>query len=220
MPTRNAEASIIEIIQKMIKEGQSEAAIIKTLKELGVEPAQAQNLLRLGQANTFAVIEGDLAKLVKVQVEKERESLKRNIREEVEKTVEGSQQKVLSTAIQELQAYERDIESQRSSFQERMQETIGKVSFLSEKVKEKLNELGSAVRQVQFDMDELKVRGIGARNKYISYMLIVLGVVFALVDLYLLINSFQSTLLSVDSMIIMVVLAMVSITMLFVSTLI
>ena len=38
------EASIIEVIDKMVREGESEEKIIKTLKDLGVEPEKAKRL--------------------------------------------------------------------------------------------------------------------------------------------------------------------------------
>ena len=127
---------------------------------------------------------------------------------------------MLASAISSLQDYERDMENQTQSFRAQTNDNISKVNQLSERVKEKLNELGSAVRQVQIDMDELKVRGIGTRNKQISSLLAILGVAFALIDLYLLLTTYQSAAASIDSIITMVLIALTAITMLFVSTLI
>lgn len=217
---KNTETSIIEIIQNMVRQGESEAAILKTLKELGVDPEQAKKLLLLGEADTFALLRGDIVKIVRENVQKEKTDLKNFINQEVKNQTSGSEQKVLKTVITDLQQYEKDIENQSKNFQEDMNENINRVSFLSERVKEKLNDLGSAVRQVQVDMDELKVRGIASRNKYISWMLIMLGIAFALIDLYLLMTTFNATVTSVDSLIILIIIGMISVTMLFVSTLI
>jgi len=214
------EKSIIEIIQKMIKAGESEAAIVKTLKELGVDAKKARRLLLIGEADTFALLKGDIAKIVRANVEREKDSLKKFLADEVEKTSKESERNVVSTVISDLQTYEKDIDQQRETYREGINENISKVSIVSERAKEKINELGKAMRQVQIDMDEIKLKGLASRNKYLSSTLIVMGIAFAIIDLYLLTNSFQSTQTSVDSLMIMVLLAIISITMMFVSTLV
>ena len=217
---QSGEKSIIEIIQKMIKAGESEAAIIKTLKELGVDAKKAKRLLLIGEADTFALLKGDISKIVRANVEKEKESLKKFVTDEIEKSSKISERKVVSAVISDLQTYEKDIDIQRQNFREQINSNMSKVTFLSDKVKDKLNELGRAIRQVQIDMDEIKLKGIANRNRFLSSTMIVLGIAFAIIDLYLLMNSFQSTQTSVDSLMIMVLLAMISITMMFVSTLV
>ena len=220
MPQRNGESSIIEIIQKMVSQGETEEIILKTLKELGVEKEQARKLLSQGKENTLAKISGDVIRAVRQDIEKEKAGLKKFIREEINASTQGIEKQVLASAISSLQDYERDMENQTQSFRAQTNDNISKVNQLSERVKEKLNELGSAVRQVQIDMDELKVRGIGTRNKQISSLLAILGVAFALIDLYLLLTTYQSAAASIDSIITMVLIALTAITMLFVSTLI
>jgi len=58
------EASIIQIIQDMVKNGESEEKIIKTLESLGVEADKAKRLLLLGQADTFALLRNEISKII------------------------------------------------------------------------------------------------------------------------------------------------------------
>ncbi len=220
MAQKNDTNSIIEIIEKMISQGEADETILKTLKELGVEKEQAKKLLSQGKENDRAKISGDVLRGIRVEIEKEKAGLKKLITEEVSLAVQGIQKQVLASTISSVQLYEKDIEAQTNAFREQTNENINKVNELSERVKDRLNELGSAVRAVQIDMDELKVRGIGTRNKYISSLLIILGVAFLLIDLYLWLTTMQSTQTSVDSIIVQVLIALTGLTMLFVSTLI
>lgn len=220
MAQKNDTESIIEIIEKMISQGEADETILKTLKELGVEKDQAKKLLAQGKENDRAKISGDVIQEMRAMFEKERAAFKKMAREEVSLALQGTQKQVLANTISSVQEYEKDIEAQTAAFREQTNENINKVNELSERVKDKLNELGSAVRQVQIDMDEVKVRGIGTRNKYISSLLTLLGVAFLLVDLFLWLTTSQTAQTSVDSIIIQVIIALAGITMLFVSTLI
>ncbi len=90
---------------------------------------------------------------------------------------------------------------------------------LSEKVRDKLNELGEQVYQAQVDLEEMKAKGIGTKNKIISVILVLLGIGFNIGALYLFFIAFQAA-ITVDTMIITVVMALIGVTMLFVSTLV
>ena len=206
------ESSIIEIIQKMVKEGENEDKIIRTLKDLGVEPDKAKRLLLLGQADTFALLQSEIGKIVRTEMEKERPEMKKYIEESSGEVSEGIRQKITKAVIADLKQYEKDVTGQSKTFQEQIGETLRSVSSLSDRVRVKLNELGEAVRTVQLDMEEMKIRGVGTRNKLITTFMIVLGLAAGVADIWLLYSTFgaPST--------IMVILAMISITFLFVAT--
>ena len=70
-----SEPSIIEIIQNMVREGESEEKIVQTLQQLGVEPKKAQRLLLLAQADTFALLRSEISKIVKQDVDAEKQGL-------------------------------------------------------------------------------------------------------------------------------------------------
>ena len=212
------ESSIIEIIQKMVKEGENEDKIIRTLKDLGVEPDKAKRLLLLGQADTFALLQSEIGKIVRTEMEKERPEMKKYIEESSGEVSEEIRQKITKAVIADLKQYEKDVTGQSKTFQEQIEETLRSVSSLSDRVRVKLNELGEAVRTVQLDMEEMKIRGVGTRNKLITTFMIVLGLAAGVADIWLLYSTFGAPSTSVDSVIIMVILAMISITFLFVAT--
>ncbi|MDO8634028.1 MAG: hypothetical protein Q7K34_01915 [archaeon] len=213
------DSSIIEIIQKMVKEGESEETIVKTLKELGVDEKKAKKLLLIGEADTFALLRSELSKIVKENIKNEIPGLEKAIEDETQKTARSIQDDVTKKSITEIQQYEKDMRGELSLFREQAQEKIEKVSFLGDKVKEKIEELASEVRTVQLDLDEMKVKGISGRNQNISRTLIGLGILFGLADLYLFFTSYSAG-TSIDSIIVMVLVAVISVTMLFVATVI
>ncbi|AJF60645.1 MAG: hypothetical protein QT03_C0001G1164 [archaeon GW2011_AR10] len=215
-----SEASIIEIIQKMVRDGESEEKIIQSLKTLGVAPDKAKRLLLLGQADTFALLRSEITKIVKQSIEEQRGQTERIIGEEAKKAADENRERLTKAVIADLRQYEKDVTGQSKTFEEQINETVHRVTDLSERVRVKLNELGEAVRTVQLDMDELKLKGVGSRNRYISLLLIVLGIAFAVGDIYLLFTTFGAATTSIDSIIIMVIMAMIAVTMLFVATVI
>ena len=213
-----SESGIIEIIQKMVGDGESEEKILRTLKDLGVEPDKAKRLLLLGQADTFALLQSEIGKIVRTEMEKERPAMKKFIEESSGEVSEEIRQKITKAVIADLKQYEKDVTGQSKTFQEQIEETVKNVGSLSDRVKVKLNELGEAVRTVQLDMEEMKIKGVGTRNKLITTFMIVLGVAAGVADIWLLYSSFGAASTSVDSIIVMVILAMISITFLFVAT--
>lgn len=101
MKLKGNETSIIEIIEKMVKEGRPQKEIIAELKALGIKEEQARKLLLLGEADTFALLKNEIRKIVKEDMQKEEELFRKLIVEivrEEEQKVEDS----LSRQIKEL----------------------------------------------------------------------------------------------------------------------
>ncbi len=213
------EASIIETIQKMVAGGESEEKIITTLKDLGVEPEKAKRLLLLGQADTFALLKSEIAKIVAYSIDKEKPNMQKFIREEAGKAAEESRKKLTKDVISDLQKYEKDITGQSKTFQEQISDTVKKVTELSDRVRVKLNELGEAVKTVQIDLDEMKLRGVGTRNRLITALLLIIGLAFCVGDAYMFYTTFGGE-FTIDAMIITIIMGLIGITMLFVATVI
>ena len=94
-----SEASIIQIIQKMVREGESEEKIIQSLKTLGVAPDKAKRLLLLGQADTFALLRSEITKIVKQSIEEQRGQTERIIGEEAKKAADMPKYLVDTTVL-------------------------------------------------------------------------------------------------------------------------
>ncbi|MEM4261935.1 MAG: hypothetical protein QXZ13_00830 [Candidatus Diapherotrites archaeon] len=212
-----SEASIIEIIEKMVKDGEPEEKILKSLVELGVEPEKAKRLLLLGQADTFALLRREIKSIVEQEIEAQKPVLKKFIEEQTIEAAYRSRQELTKAVITDLKDYERDVTGHNKKFEDQVNQNIKYVVEVADKTKEKLNEMGEVVSQIQTDMDEIRVKGVGGRNRLIATILWVLGILFGLVALYLIIINLDKE-VSIDRIILSVSLALISVTMLFAAT--
>lgn len=220
MPTqRKQEASIIEIIQKMVSDGESEEKIVKTLKALGVDEKKAKSLLLIGEADTFALLRSELTKIARNSIEQEMPKVQEDLKAEIDTQIKVAKEEVIRETITQMQRYEQDVTADISQFKGQEQEKINQLGFFGDKVKEKINELGEGLHTAQLDLDEMKVKGVSGINANARRLLLGLGIIFALVDLYLVYTGFSST-VSVDSIISVVLLAVLSVTMFFVAAVI
>jgi hypothetical protein len=215
------EASIIEIIQEMVANGESEEKILSTLRDLGVSPEKAKRLLLVGQADTFALLRSEISKIVKSDLELEKPRLTKYIEEQARKATESMKQNIEKEVLGDLQKYEKDITGQSKTFQEQISETVSKVADLSDRVRNQLNALGAQVDTVQRDLDEMKVKGIGMRSRIISVLFIALGLGFCGMAGYFAFTYFSmiTTGITIDAIIMLLAVGMIGITMLFVASL-
>lgn len=211
------DTSIIEIIEKMVRDGEPEEKIIKTLTELGVNPENAKRLLLIGQADTFALLKREIKKVVEQELDKEKPTLKKFIEEEAMQAAYQSRQELTKAVITDLKEYEKDITGHGKIFEEQVSDNIRRSTDLNEKVKTKLNELGETVRQIQTDMDEVRIKGVGGRNKLIGNALWTLGILFGIGDLYLFVSTIGK-IPSIDTIMLMVFVTIITVTVLFVAT--
>jgi len=219
---KNKESSIIEIIQEMVADGESEDKILGTLRDLGVPIEKAKRLLLVGQADTFALLRSEISKIVKSDLDLEKPRLTKYISEEAARATEGVRGKLEKQLIGDLQKYEKEITGQSQTFQEQSTENVKKIGELSERVRSQLNALGSQVDTVQKDMDEMKIRGVGTRSRFLSAVFIVMGISFCMLTGYFAVTYmplFQTTGVTIDSIITMLAVGLIGITMLFVATL-
>ncbi|MEK6972754.1 MAG: hypothetical protein AABW72_01815 [archaeon] len=211
------ESSIIQIIQDMVKEGESEEKIIQTLQSLGVEPEKAKRLLLLGQADTFALLRNEISKIVSTDMDNEKPKIIKYLQDQSEVVSKDMKKKVSSEVMKDLEDYEKNITGQSKTFQQQMGENIRAVTDLTDRTKNALNELGLRINTIEKDMEEMKVKGVGSRNKFISLGLIALGLIFCLGALYMFFTNSQA--MTMDSIIVTVIMALIGITLLFVATL-
>lgn len=214
-----SEPSIIEIIQTMVREGESEQKILQTLQQLGVEPQKAQRLLLLAQADTFALLRSEISKIVKQDVDAEKQNLNVFVQQQAQAAVQASTKGMAETIKKDLEAYENQLSMQRRNFETQTSDTVTKFTDLAERIRVRVNELGKDVQQVKVDQDEIKLRGVGNQNRMISMALLAFGVLFVLADLFLFIVNFGSV-LTIDSVIIFIVMALIGVVLMFVATLV
>jgi hypothetical protein len=222
MPESNAprdEPSIIEIIQNMVKEGESEDKILSTLSQLGVEQKKAQRLLLLAQADTFALLRNEISKIVKQDIEAEKQGLNQYIQKEAQSAVQGVKQNLASEIKDDLSSYEKQVSQDRKGFESQTVDTVTKFTDLAERIRIRVNELGKDVQQIKVDQDEMKLRGVGTQNRMVSFLLLGVGVLFVLAALGMFVFNFGAV-LSIESIIVFIIMALIGVAAMFVSTLV
>ena len=217
-PTHD-EPSIIEIIQNMVKEGESEDKILSTLSQLGVEQKKAQRLLLLAQADTFALLRNEISKIVKQDIEAEKQGLNQYIQKEAQSAVQGVKQTLATEIKQDLSSYEKQVSQDRKGFESQTVDTVTKFTDLSERIRIRVNELGKDVQQIKVDQDEMKLRGVGTQNRMVSFLLLGVGVLFVLAALGMFVFNFGAV-LSIESIIVFIIMALIGVAAMFVSTLV
>lgn len=213
------EPSIIEIIQGMVKEGESEETILQTLNQLGVDSKKAKRLLLLAQADTFALLRSEISKEVEKNVEGEKKNINEYVQQAAQQSIQSVRQNVTEEIKSDLQKFENEIMQNRKKYESESSDTVQKFTELVEQMRLRVNSLGKDVSQVRMDQDELKLKGIGKQNRLTSWILLAFGVLFIIVDLYLFIVGFGSA-LTIDAILTFIVIALIGVTMLFVATLI
>ena len=203
----------------MVAEGESEEAILQTLSQLGIDQKKAQRLLLLAQADTFALLRSEISKIVKQEIDAQEKQMEGVMEKEARSSVEGLRKTLGENVKQDLSTYENQLTNQSRSFQTQISDTVQKFTDLSERVRVTLNTLGKDVQQIKADQDELRLKGISSKNRSISLIVLVIGILFVLADLGLFIFNFGAA-LTIDSILIFIVMALIGVTMMFVATLV
>jgi len=302
--------SIIDTIDKMVKEGESEEKILNTLKDIGISPDNARRLLILGQADVFSLLKGEIRRTIKQEIDsggapssspgpsdekqtakylselreyekslaKQNDALKSELEEKIKRISEmedktktnlSSQSKAIQEQVaQSIKEYEKGLSSQNRAFQEQVlsklskgglsekakteflsssigsdkvldtvkgyqknildqnknfeqeiYQKIQKINELEEKTQKRLNQMSDEVKKVEADIGEVGFSGVGSRNKFISYAVIGLGLVFGAGTLFTFYTNLQAE-FTTQSIITMTVMAIITVTLLVVGTLI
>jgi hypothetical protein len=219
MPNPADEPSIIEIIQNMVKDGESEEKILQTLSQLGVDPKKAQRLLLLAQADTFALLRSEISKIVKQDMASEKAGLDQYIQKEAQSAVESAKKNISEDVKKDLSLYENQAVQEHKGFETQTMETVTKFTELAERIRLRVNEMGKDVQQIKVDQDEMKLRGVGTQNRSISFLLLGIGVLFVLAALGMFVFNFGAV-LSIESIIVFIVMALIGVTAMFVATLV
>ena len=158
-----SEASIISIIREMVKSGESEQTIIKSLQQLGIDPKNAKKLLLLGEADTFALLQSEINKMVKEYFDKEKAVLSSYIKDEIGKTEQGMINRVEKRALIAFREDQKFIENQATMFQARVNQSVKNIAELNEATKRHIAGLGSRISNDERELWSLKERVFGSK---------------------------------------------------------
>jgi DNA repair exonuclease SbcCD ATPase subunit len=226
MMKKEKESSIIELIESMVKAGESEEKIISSLKDLGVKEEQAKKLLLLGEADTFALLKSEIRKIVKDSIEQEKENLDKQIRNEVKQQTVHTKDMTINEVTKDIEVKEKELESDlkkykiaietnRKEFQNNMYGTISDLTSTVDKTRHRSNELSERVTNMERDMGEIKATGVGLKNYSIRRITFIIGIVFLIIAGYIFLSSFGS--LTTTSFLIALAFALIGVTSMFVA---
>jgi small-conductance mechanosensitive channel len=175
MAEKNApsQSSIISVIREMVKSGESEENIIASLNELGINPKDAKKLLLLGEADTFALLQSEINKMVKEYFDREKPEFEENIREEVKKEELAMTDKVEKRALSAFKEDQKFIENQATMFQARINQSVKNILQLNEQTRQQIADLGGRVSNNERETWSLKDRIYGSRMVGIVSMILV-----------------------------------------------
>jgi len=190
-----SEASLISIIREMVKAGESEENILKSLEQLGVLEKDARKLLLLGEADTFALLQKEINKMVKEYFDAEKPQLVEYIKQKVGENEQEMLNRVENRSLDAFKEDQRFIENQATMFQARINQSVKNILDLNEETKRNIRDLGGRVSNDERELWVLKERVFGTKTvKALSAILLALEAVLAIGTLILVLTgSLQPT---------------------------
>lgn len=213
-PLNPNSTAILSLIQDMVRQGESEESIVRTLTNLGVDAEKARRLLLLGQADTFALVQGEISKMVKAELEKQLPVIVVELRRE------SKDQLVLDRSSLENELREKfhsitDLEHLQAEVAQKLSLAVGAAN----RAEAQGMSLGKQFSDVRRDLEELKTREGAGSWKLLNRALLIVGGLLGLASAYLFYVQVLDTGLSVDAVLSTGLVALVAITMMIVSSL-
>lgn len=207
--------SIIDIIQKMVQEGQPQEKILQTLKDLGVNEEQSKRLLLIAEADTFTLLKKEINYLVKDELLLQKKDFEEMIRKDI-KFIEAEEKKnVAEIAKSQLKEVEEDIVASTKDFEGRVNKVIGDSQRSVSLVKVALDSLNSRLAQMELDVEQIKVHKFRKKSMFFSYTILALGGIILLISIGLFFFNFNS--LDIAQIVTICVLILASIVLMFAS---
>jgi hypothetical protein len=210
-----ANESIIEVIQKMVQEGQPRETILQTMYDLGVEEEQAKKLLLIAEADTFILLKKEIGVLVKNEFEVQKQDFQKIIHDDLEKIEANEKQQVREVAMEELGDAKQEIIEESKSFEGRVNKTISSSQKTVSMVKIALDSINERISEMELDVEQLKVHKFRKRSMLLSYIMLVFGALSFIVAMGFFIVFF--TILDMTQMIMISMFILVSIILMFAS---
>ncbi|MFA6064460.1 MAG: hypothetical protein WCW44_01440 [archaeon] len=207
--------SIIDVIQKMVQEGQSREKILSTLKDLGVNEEQSKRLLLIAEADTFTLLRKEINSLVREEMVSQKKDFEELIRKDLSLIEEEEKLKVADIATTQLKDVKQDILVESRGFEDRINRVINESQKTVSLVKVALDSLNSRLAQTELDVEQMKVHKFRKTSIVFSYGMLVIGVVLLGVAGFLMFSKWG--MLDAGQIIIIGILMLASIVLMFAS---
>ncbi len=207
--------SIINVIQKMVQEGQPRERIIQTLRDLGVEVEQAKKLLLIAEADTFTLLRKEIGSMVREEFAGQKSQFEDIIHKDLAKVEEEEKGKIRELAVAQLGDVRQNVINEAKGFEERVNKTINTSQKTVSMVKIALDSINERIAQMELDTEQLKVHKFRKRSMVFSYIMLATGVMLLATSLILFLWKFAS--LDNTQMIMIGIMVIASITLMFAS---
>jgi type I site-specific restriction endonuclease len=189
-PSPPSKASIVSIIREMVKAGESEANIIKSLKEVGIKEKDAKRLLLLGEADTFALLQSEINKMVREYFDREKPQLVKYIEQKVSEEEQEMVGKVEKRALSAFKEDQKFIENQATMFQARVNQSVKNILQLNQETKAKIADLAGRLSNTERSVWTIKERVLGSKTvRFISALLLTFEVALVAATAYLVLTG-------------------------------
>jgi hypothetical protein len=223
------EASIIETISKMVREGKSEKKIISELKVLGIKEEQARKLLLLAEADTFDLLKAEIKKIVRQDLMAEQPFIKKFIKTEVELEEKRLSQDLMREMSNDLDAYKqktnKELEefkdmllSKMNIFQTKINSNIMALTGVIQKIKDSTVKIDEKVDMAQLDLTELRLKGTAKKLQLLRFTLIGAGTIFGFLAFYFAFTNTQYGITDLGTVSIFFGMVIVSLALLFMAS--
>jgi len=201
------DANVVKVIQEMLRAGESEKAIVKALLEMGLSEAQAKRLLSLSQADTLALLQAEIGRIVREQMESEVPALQTYIEKALIQARSDLESKLKGDIRESLKEVKDDLKRDVKLLHDVNESTTGKIKSIEEKLSD-----------LRLEVKEMRMRRLGTKNEWLSLIMVLGGISFYITALYLLLVQFQN--ITMDLLILIITIAITGTTMFFGSSII
>jgi len=205
--------SIIEVIQKMVQEGQPREKIIQTIKSLGVDEEQAKKLLLIAEADTFTLLKREIGFLVKDEFAGRQKDFEEIIHKDLAKIEDDERVKIKQLAMGELSSAQDAIMKDAKSFENNINTAITSSDRTVSLVKVALDSLNSRIQKMELDVEQLKVHKFRKKSMVFSFAMLACGAAILIVSLYLMYLNFVN--IDGSQMLLIGIMLIASITLMF-----
>jgi len=207
--------SIINVIQKMVQEGQPRERIVQTLRDLGVEEEQAKKLLLIAEADTFTLLRKEINTMVREEFAGQKSQFEDIIHSDLAKVENEEKGKIRELAVAQLGDVRQDVINEAKGFEERVNKTINSSQKTVSMVKIALDSINERLAQMELDTEQLKVHKFRKRSMLFSYTMLGIGVILLATSLVMFIWKFAE--LDNTQILMIGVMVLASITLMFAS---
>jgi len=209
--------SIIQIMQKMVRDNEPEEKIIQTLKSLGISERQAKRLLLIAQADTFTLLGSEINKIVKETVSAEKEKMQTDSQKFISAILEKEKSNVKVEINKEFLTHKLALSTEQEKFQESVNESVSKIAKLNEDVYNSSMENKKMIDEMKRDIEETKLKGFKVRRSIVRKIILLFGVVMLVISAISLIMTILIE-LNIDYITTGIALAFIGIVVIYFST--